>query len=176
MTLGEAAYRIVTGTRSLRTEGTTHRAWLAELGQGKSQRALATELNVPRRTLRDWLAGTHQPNPGHMDGLKRAVRRKRLAASRETRLRGPRGQRALKIKGRIRVSKDKRPRTINVGAHLSDNPPSSPFVPDIQWTFGPLIDKYLSGGDERMLAEELDRAVKKYEPGMEVLDVEWIRA
>lgn len=139
----EAVYRYLTGGRSPRTEP---RGWLASLtvvvGATGSVSAAARALDVPRRTMRRWLAGEGQPDSGRrdivMNAVARATRRDRMPAPRERRVRAAK---TITITGVDRY--DDAPRTV---------------------TFK------LGGGTTGLRAGALDRVVDAYLAGGEATD------
>jgi hypothetical protein len=136
----EVTYRAITGGRSPRTEPTTLPAALAVVVasvQGNVS-AAARALGVPRRTLRDWLAGTKTPKPANrsliMATAKRMSRRTRLNPKREARLRGAR---SIRIQGIDRYDDKERDVTFTL-----DGPMTTRLDPAV---FGELVDAFLRG-------------------------------
>lgn len=89
--LGSRLYSAVS-TRSVNTEPSSFTDALAYFGRlaGGSVRAMATLMGVPRRTLRDWMAGA-TPSAARRkavaDSARLSARRERLRPGRENRLR-----------------------------------------------------------------------------------------
>lgn len=141
----EASYRAITGGRSPRTET---RGWMQGLdfyirAQG-SKAAAARALDIPRRTLRNWLGeGGRRPVMPPADrkdrivaAVVRAQRRSRLDAGREARLRGAK---TITVEGVDRYDEQPRKVTFNVGQAGSTGITSD--TPDL------LVTAYLAGGE-----------------------------
>lgn len=135
-----ATYRAITGGRSPRTET---RGWMEGLHfyvnamGGKAQ--AARQLDVPRRTLRNWLAGTMPPpeRKARITSLVvRAQRRGRLDAKREARLRNAK---TIRIEGKDRYNGEDRKVTFQIGESGSTG-----IAADVM---DRLINSYLAGGE-----------------------------
>lgn len=140
-----ATYRAITGGRSPRTET---RGWMEGLqffirAHG-SKAAAARALDIPRRTLRNWLgeggARPVQPPAERRDrivgAVARAQRRARLTASREARLRKAK---TITIEGVDRYDGEERKLTLNIGTSGSTGVAGD--------TMDRLINAYLAGGE-----------------------------
>lgn len=139
-----ATYRAITGGRSPRTETTD---WMTSLqvfirAHG-SETAAARALDVPRRTLRNWLGKFGKPTTPPADrkarvvGLMvRAQRRARLAPGREKRLRAAK---VITISGIDRYDGEDREVSFYVGQGSSTG-----ITGDVM---NKLIDGYLLGAD-----------------------------
>lgn len=146
--LGEQLYRHITGGRSPRTEPSTlPQALTVLVGRAGSVSAAARILDVPRRSLRDWIAGTSKPSGERPAFIVRTAveveRRHRLSAGREKNLRGPDRQRALKISGK----QGDRDRTIEIGRYLAPG------------TLRRVVDAYLRGESLNGLVKVLNAGI-----------------
>lgn len=165
MTPGEAAYRVVSGGRSLRTErASSLQGILSEIQKaaGGTTAAAARAVGVHPRTWQKWRAGSQKPRPERMLPLRRAQRRARLSPKREAKLRA--GQGTFSITGTARVSNDERPgRGMSLPGHDVD--PAA---------LAALVDDFLSGAGEEELAADLQEIMQDYVPGMELVEVDTI--
>lgn len=166
MNVTEAAYRLVSGRFSLRSEGRLGRGELMDAIEKAfgSAKGAAGALGVSDRSWRRWRSGeTRRLKPGHALGLVQAVRRLRLSPARERRLRAAgRAQDAPSwfVHGTFLVSNDERPgKKAWVGRYLSDKKGVD--------RIGPIVDAFLAGDDEAMTAA-FQVASDDYQPG------EWI--
>lgn len=143
----EAVYRAITGGRSPRTEQAT---WMDGLRfvvglTGGNVSAAARALDVPRRTLRRWLAGEGVPPAHRRAQVARMaggmVRRQRLPEGRERRLRRARSVivKAYYRYDRTRYNADARDITFRVG----DDSPTGLNA----GVMGDVIERYLAGGE-----------------------------
>lgn len=161
MTPGEAAYRWVSGGKTLSSERRLGMAGrMAEIQKAAgTQAAAARAAGVDRRTWQRWAAGTQKPKPATLARLGPAVRRARLSPRREQRLRS--GQGTLKVSGIMVISSDRRHRSITLDG--------DEINPD---ALGALVDAFLSGADEEQLGEHLDDVMQDYVAGIHVEDVD----
>ena len=162
MKVGEAAYRMVSGGRSLRTErAASVQGRMSELERAAgSKTAAARDAGVTLRTWQRWRAGTQKPRPATLDRLRAAQRRARLPASRERKLR--RGTGTLYVDGAMAISSDVRTRGVSIpGGDLSER------------TRDDLVDAFLRGSEEE-LAAALQEAMSAYVPGLTIEDVDHI--
>jgi DNA-binding transcriptional regulator YdaS (Cro superfamily) len=167
MTPGEAAYKWVTGGKSMRTEGRmSMRDQMAAVEKSAGGKAAAARAaGVSPTTWRRWAAGTQKPKPARVASLagtaRAAVRRARLSPGRESRVRG--GEVPLSISARMVISSDERDRDIDLEGDDLD-----PGALDA------LVDAYLAGADADELAERLDEVMWSYVPGIHVDEVDAI--
>lgn len=116
--------------------------WLAVIvgAFGGNVSAAARAMDVPRRSVRDWLAGTTRPGPERRSLVRRTAaaltRRTRLTAGREPRLRNAR---TIRIEGVDRYDDEERDVTFHVGQQGTTG-----LAPG---TLGRLVDAYLGGGN-----------------------------
>lgn len=142
--LGTRTYAAI-AQRSMNTEPSSWTAalgWFVKAAQGNVS-AAARLAGVPRRSMRDWLAGISRPKgPREADLIRSAQlseRRARLRPGRETRLRnGTVGN--VTVVG-IYNYDGGNPRTCHVGKFME---------PD---AVDQLVDAYLAGADEEQLRE-----------------------
>lgn len=161
MTPGEAAYRWVSGGKTLSSERRLGMAGrMAEIQKAAgTQAAAARAAGVDRRTWQRWAAGTQKPKPATLARLGPAVRRARLSPGREQRLRS--GQGTLKISGDMRVSSTVKHRDIELAGE--------DINPD---ALNGLVDAFLAGAGEDQLGEHLDDVMQDYFGGIHVEDVD----
>lgn len=161
MTPGEAAYRMVTGGRTLGTERSSSlQAMLSEIQKaaGGTVAAAARAAGVHPRTWQKWRAGSQKPRPERAGALRQAQRRARLTPKREAKIRGGTG--TLTITGTFRISNDERDRgaTLGAGTDFTIDPDS----------LAALVDDFLGGADERKLGDDLQDIMQDYVAGLTV--------
>lgn len=147
MNVTEAAYKLVSGRYSLRSERRMGRGELMDVIEGKlgGSKAAAGLLGVSQRTWQRWRSGQVQNlKAGNALALKQAVRRIRLAPSRERRLRAA-GKACfaptLVVKGTFKVSNEDRPKKVA---------PIGRYLDAVQDRIGPIVDAFLAGNDMGM--------------------------
>jgi len=135
--LGTRLYAAVS-TRSPNTEPTSFTDALAYFRRlaGGSVRAMSTLMGVPRRTLRDWLAGATPRDASKRRAIAQSAtlsaRRDRLKPGRESRLRGNDVEDVI-IVARYNYSDDEDEREVEIGRYLDAD------------TIDHLVDSYLNG-------------------------------
>lgn len=166
MNVTEAAYKFVSGRYALGGELRMGRGELmdrierAEGGPGAAARAMG----VTSRTWQRWRSGEIKKlKPAHAASLQLAVRRLRLSAGREKRLRA--AGRAMDapgftVRGWLIVSNDERYRENAEGGGVPIGLNLSQEVDRI----GPIVDAFLRGDDEAMTAA-FQAALDDYVPG-----------
>ena len=142
--LGTAIYRSF-AHRSPNTEPTSFGdalGWFVKAAGGNVS-AAARLAGVPRRSMRDWLAGTSTPGPerrAHVAATAQlSERRARLAPGREKRIRALDGPGATSLVGTYNYDGDER--EVLIGPYLDDT-----TIPD-------MLDAYLSGASPEDLRE-----------------------
>lgn len=164
--MSEAVYRALSGRstgpdRELRGMSVADLAHAVRAGAG-TQRAAAAQLGVNVATFRRWESGRVKAPKG-LGGLvqaaKAAMRRARMSAGKERRLRG---QPPVLVGGEITVSNDTRTRTTQVGGDLDAG------------ALGPVIDAYLRG-DDQGAGDAMNAALGTLFGGMSVGDVETLK-
>jgi len=136
----QATYRAITGGRSPRTETTSWSDALAiVVSRIGSVAGAARVLDVPRRTLRRWLAGESQPSAERrrvvQGAVRRLERRQRLTGRRETRLRGAT---TVRVQGVDRYDGAERDVIFRIGGRAS--------IALDAGTLDALVDRFLQGG------------------------------
>ena len=162
MNKGEAAYRMVSGGRTPRTERRMSlQGRMTEIERAAGTKtAAARQAGVTLRTWQRWRAGTQRPRPATLRRVEQVHRESRNPGRRGRILAGTG---TLVIEGSVRVSDETRIRTISFS--MADVDPANRRD---------LIDAYESGSVER-LSDALDAVVEDYWPGMDLSNVESIR-
>lgn len=117
-----------------------------------SDTATARQLGVSTRTLRYWRTGERHPSPEHRSSLGRLLRRAQLSPARERRIR--RGL-YLVVDAQTVDSDDYRERRFMISQSPTDAP-----TPD---TYNAMIDAWLAGDDDEVLALGIEIIREEYE-------------
>lgn len=162
MNLGDAAFRMVSGGRTPRTDrALSLQGRMTELERAAGTKtAAAREAGVTLRTWQRWRAGTQKPRPATLARVEQANRR---TARPDRRGKILDGRGTLTITGDVKFSSETREgRTISFSLDDADSANRQD-----------LIDAYDSGNVDR-LGEALAAIVDDYAGGMQLVDVQSI--